>query len=162
MTMTESATTPDVPENADDASESAVETAVVPAEPEEQEHPVTQFVKDHPVLTIAGGLAIGVVAAALFPKGNRRFVAEKTSALAGALSAASVALYREAAERAEAAGESVRDMAGSASRNVRDMAGQIIPGKKTTVIDEAKHKAEAAGSDLADAFAALARYLRGK
>ena len=70
-----------------------------------------QFVKDHPVLTIAGGLAVGALAAALIPRRNREYVSRRTSALADAVTTASLALASQALEKAEAAGAGVSHQA---------------------------------------------------
>ena len=92
---------------------------VVPLQQQPEELPahrkVTNFVQEHPIATIAGGLAIGVLAAALIPRRNRRYVADKTSAWAGAVSAASAAIAQQAISQIEAASSGARSQAHSLS-----------------------------------------------
>jgi len=129
--------------------------AVEADEPEAQEsqtrRPISQFVHDHPAMTIAGGIALGVLAAALVPKRSRTFVTEKSSALADAVSAAGLALYRETLERAESAGDGIRDMA--------ERLGQAGSEKKKSASEDEE---SAGGFDLADTLASLVRQLRGR
>jgi hypothetical protein len=119
-------------------------------ETEGQERPIARFVHEHPAMVIAGGLAIGALAAALIPRRNREFVAEKSSALADAVSAAGLMLYREAMDRADAAGEGIRGIAerlgGPGSTEDADEHGDAQPGRP----------------DLAGALASFLRHLRGE
>lgn len=105
------------------------------------------FVREHPVMTIAGGLALGAVAAALIPGRNRRYVARQGSLIADAIAAASTAIAHQAlgtldtastgvrrgtramASRAEHAGEVVVDKAGSAAQAAFERA-QALLGRK--------------------------------
>lgn len=124
--------------------------AVTP-EPETNPGPQSSlpgFVQEHPGITIAGGIAIGVIAAALLPRRSRKFVAEKSTAMADAVSAAGLMLYREAVDRAEAAGEGVRDMADRVS--------------KTDLVKTVSQKTRRRRSrfELADGLSAIARHLR--
>ena len=121
-----------------------------PDETEGQERPIARFVHEHPAMVIAGGLAIGAVAAALIPRRNREFVSEKSSALADAVSAAGLMLYREAMDRADAAGESIRGIAGK-------LGG---PGSQEGV--DSQGDAQPRRPDLAGALASLLRHWRGK
>lgn len=69
---------------------------------------VSRFVKDHPVMVIAGGLALGALAAALLPRRNRAYVAKRSSAVADAVTAASLAIAKQVLDRAEHLGGDVR------------------------------------------------------
>lgn len=81
----------------------------LPPRNEEPAHKrVARFVQDHPVATVAGGLAIGALAAAFIPRRNRRYIAEKSSVWAEAVAAASAALAQQAMAKADAASDSVR------------------------------------------------------
>ena len=118
---------------------------------ERQNRPIARFVHDHPGMTIAGGIALGVLAAALIPRRNRKFVAEKSSALADAVSSTGLMLYREALERAEKAGTSLHDMAGRLSLA---RSSHPDPGDND---EEATPR-----SGLGEAIASLADHLRGR
>ncbi len=54
------------------------------------------FTREHPVMTIAGALAVGAVAAALIPQRNRRYVARQSSMLADAIAAAGATIAHQA------------------------------------------------------------------
>ncbi len=81
------------------------------AETDTHERPVARFIHDHPGMAVAGGIVLGLLAAALIPRRNRNFVAEKSSALADAISAAGLMIYREALENAGTTGKGVRSLA---------------------------------------------------
>lgn len=105
------------------------------------------FVREHPVMTLAGGLAIGAVAAALIPRRSRRYVARQGSMIADAIAAASATIAQQAltsldtastgvrrsahavASRAEHAGEAVIDRAGGAAQAAYGKA-QALLGRK--------------------------------
>lgn len=61
------------------------------------------FAREHPLLVVAGGIAVGVIAAALLPKGAARSLGKGASALAEIGAAAAVTLGSSALEKAEAA-----------------------------------------------------------
>jgi hypothetical protein len=105
-------------------SPTAEETNVVslPAPPKDRPHrKVARFVHEHPVMTIAGGLAAGALAAAFIPKRNRAYIAKRTSAWADAVSAATVALAQQALEKAEAASSQVRNQADALAGRAGDI-----------------------------------------
>lgn len=115
------------------------------------DRPIARFVHEHPGMTIAGGIALGVLAAALIPRRNRNFVTKKSSALADAVSSAGLILYREALERAEKAGA-----------GLRDMAGQIGQARSARPDSGDGDDDEAPRAGLGEAFASLADHLRGR
>ncbi len=86
-------------------------------------HPAVQFAKDHPVMTVAGGLAVGALAAALIPRRNREYVTRKSSAFADAVTTAGAALLAQAMEHAEAAGSGVRNQAGALADRASQLGG---------------------------------------
>ncbi len=118
MTTNEASTPP-----AEGADTAATRNNVVPLAQPEQQQPahrkVTSFVQQHPIATIAGGLAIGAIAAALIPRRNRTYVAGKTSAWAGAVSAASAAIAQQAISQIEAAASGARSQSHSLSERAQ-------------------------------------------
>jgi hypothetical protein len=76
---------------------------------------IAGFVKDHPALVIAGGLALGLAAAALVPSSTRRRIARGTAAAASAASEAGLRLGKQG----DSAGEA-RRIAGEAASQARD------------------------------------------
>lgn len=67
-----------------------------------------RLAKEHPLKLIGGAVAVGALAAMLIPKGNRRFVGRKSSALAGLavqLATDYAASARTAMKSARAAGQ---------------------------------------------------------
>ncbi len=105
--------------------ESEVEAVALPAQVEnDQRRPISKFVHEHPVMTIAGGIAIGIAAAALIPKSNRQKVVGKASKWSGIVSTAALAMAREALERADSAREDLRRQADSIGGNVTALSGR--------------------------------------
>lgn len=88
------------------------QTNVVPLPPKDEpvaaHQKAARFVREHPVLTIAGGLAVGAVAAALIPRKNRRYVARQGSMIADAIAAASASVAHQALGSLETASSGVR------------------------------------------------------
>ncbi|MGF7152805.1 hypothetical protein [Novosphingobium gossypii] len=80
------------------------------AEPTPSEK-VVAFVKRHPVLTIAGGVAIGVAVSALLPRRFSRRVVARTLDFAEAAGTASVVLGRRAGDKAHDVGIDARKQA---------------------------------------------------
>lgn len=104
------------------------------SQPEQQpvHRKVASFVQEHPIATIAGGLAIGAIAAALIPRRNRKFIARKTSSWADAVTAASGAIAQQAISHIEAAtsgarsqAHSLSDRAGAAGHSALDRAERV-------------------------------------
>jgi hypothetical protein len=83
----------------------ALKTPVTEQRPSEK---VVAFVKAHPVLVVAGGLAAGVVVSALLPRRMTRGVLSRGAHLAEAASAATALFGKEAAEKAHELGTSAR------------------------------------------------------
>jgi hypothetical protein len=72
----------------------------------------SDFVREHPVLTVAGGLALGVIAAALLPKGTTRRLAKRAISLAEIAGTAGALLGSRVRDRAEATGAGLREQGG--------------------------------------------------
>jgi len=73
------------------------------------------FAKKHPVITVAGGLAIGIAVSALLPRKATRKFAGKALKLAEATGATSMLLGGELAGKAEKVGVSAKKQAGMAA-----------------------------------------------
>lgn len=70
---------------------------------------VVDFVRDHPGMVVAGGLALGLLAGVLLaPRGSGRKIARRAMSIAEAAGTASLALSRQARDRAEEAGDGLR------------------------------------------------------
>lgn len=72
---------------------------------------VIAFVKKHPVLTVAGSVAVGVAVSALLPRRVSRRIVARTLDLAEAAGAASVVLGRKAGDKAHDIGIDARKQA---------------------------------------------------
>jgi ElaB/YqjD/DUF883 family membrane-anchored ribosome-binding protein len=93
--------------------ESAAETGDVVTLPKVQDEgdaprTVSDFVREHPGLVIAGGLALGLVAGALLSRAPGRKFAKSALTLAEIAGTAGLALGRQALERAEDTGGGLR------------------------------------------------------
>ncbi|MXO74042.1 hypothetical protein GRI40_02250 [Altererythrobacter aerius] len=96
---------------------------------------VTSFVKEHPITTVAGGLAIGVLIASLVPGPGRRLRKKATArtAILGGVVADLVAKYGEqfieGASNAAKAGQhravDIGSAIGSTARHLRHEAGDL-------------------------------------
>lgn len=105
--------------------ETEAEVVSLPARAEsDQRRPISKFVHDHPVMTIAGGIAIGAVAAALIPKRSRQKVVGKASKWSSMVSTAALAMAREALERADSARDDLRRQADAIGGNVTELGGR--------------------------------------
>ena len=126
-----------------DTSASDGNVVKLPAAPEKDQNEVVKFVKEHPVITIAGGLALGALAAALIPGRNRRYIARRSSAIADTITAASMSLASQAMSKAELAGAEISDtaskMASRANRighNAGDRVSRMIPSRRPKTLSE--------------------------
>jgi len=86
---------------------------VLPSKSTEQRpsEKVIAFVKRHPVLTAAGGVAAGALVAALLPRRMTRGVASKALTLAEAASASTMLFGQKASEKAHELGDDAREKA---------------------------------------------------
>lgn len=97
------------------ASPPATSTNVVPLppriEPERPSDRAIAFVKEHPMLVVAGGLAIGLAVSALLPRGFGRKAAGRAMRLAEAGMGTAALLGKQAADKAEDVGSDARKRA---------------------------------------------------
>jgi hypothetical protein len=84
---------------------------------------VTAFVRDHPMLVVAGGVALGVVAAAMLPKGTTRRLARRAASLAEVAGAAGVLIGNRARDTAEAAGADLRERGEAVADRLEELGG---------------------------------------
>lgn len=105
---------------------------------------VGDFVRDHPLLVLAGGVAVGVLVSSLLPKGAARRMAGRAVNLAEIAGAASVALSKDAWDKAESAGSTI-------ARSSADLAGRASELGRAGA-----HRASAASGAAADRVERLA------
>lgn len=86
---------------------------------------VTDFVKEHPVLTVAGGVAVGVLVSALLPKGAARRAAGRAVTLAELAGAATAAFGRDAWDKAEDVGGELRERTAALGSAAAERAGRV-------------------------------------
>lgn len=86
----------------------------LPARPEKARpsDKVVAFVKEHPVLTVAGGIAVGLAVSALLPRKGSRKLAKRAFGLAEVAGSAALTLGRNFTEKAEEAGSKAGKRAG--------------------------------------------------
>ena len=103
-------TTPAAPPSAADST-NVVPLTPAAAEPKPSEK-VIGFVRKHPVMTVAGGIAIGVAISALLPRKASRKLLGRAVDLAEAAGAATMVFGRETSEKAQDLGREARNKAG--------------------------------------------------
>jgi hypothetical protein len=81
---------------------------------------VTGFARAHPLLVIAGGLAIGVALSTLIPRSPTRKLSRKTVAFLASVAEMGLAYGREALEAAEEAGRQGKAKVAELSSTARD------------------------------------------
>ncbi len=111
-------------------------------EPASVQSKAVAFVRDHPVMTIAGGLALGAVAAALIPRSNRRYVARQSSAIADAIAAASASIAHQALASLDTASSGVRRGAHSVASRAGD-AREVVVDRAGGAAQTAYERAQA-------------------
>jgi hypothetical protein len=87
---------------------------------------VTSFAREHPILLIAGGLAIGIAVSALVPRSPTRRFSKKTAAFLATVAELGIAYGREALEAAEEAGRQGKDKLAELSSTAKDKAGDQL------------------------------------
>ena len=85
---------------------------------------LTSLIRRHPGYAIAGGLVLGLAAAALIPSRTRRKLARRTVAAATAATEAGLMLRKQGAAKLEELGETIGDGAGEARRRAAVAAEQ--------------------------------------
>lgn len=99
---------------------------------------LTDQIKAHPGLALAGGLALGMIASALLPKGTARKLAKGAAAAAAVGSEAGLTLARQARETARnAAGEAGEHLekAGEGASQLRRRAASASSSAASAGID---------------------------
>jgi hypothetical protein len=103
---------------------------------------LTDQIKAHPGIAIASGLALGVVVAALLPRGSVRRLAKGAVAAATVGTEAGLELARQAREKAEAAASeavvtlhAAEDSAGEGLRRLRRGAAKAAGTTRNTGLD---------------------------
>lgn len=94
----------------------------------------TAFAREHPLTTVAGGLAIGILISGLFPRSPTRKLGNKAAGLAAIGAEAAMAYLRQAQDAATHASR-------SGSHRLDDL-GDVIGDKAQWVKREAAHLAE--------------------
>lgn len=102
------------------------------------------YLREHPGAFIAGGIVLGVVVGALFPKRAGSAVAKRALSLAAAAGEIGLVASRHAREGAEKAAHDARELIDRDSVVVREKAGQLA-----SVAREAGQKVVERASDLA-------------
>jgi ElaB/YqjD/DUF883 family membrane-anchored ribosome-binding protein len=108
----------------------------------------TSFIKEHPITTIAGGIALGVLVASIVPGPGRRLRKQATrrgAVLAGAL-----------ADLAVTYGSQALDGAGKAARSGQSRLGDIGEALSDAISDGARSLRREAG-DASDSAESLTR-----
>jgi len=128
--------------------ESEDKTVTLPEKSQDDaRNPVGKFVHEHPVITVAGGLAIGVLAAALIPSKARNKMITKASDWSGVASAAVLAIAREALDKAESARDDIGRQAETLGDNV-SMIGGLAADKASETGQVIARKVSEIGSKL--------------
>lgn len=132
---------------------------------------VVQFVKDHPVVAVAGAVAMGAVVSALLPRRAGRKLAGRAAQLIEIASVAGLAFGREAVERAESAGTSLRkqgeslaDRAGTLGSNAADRVGRLggaAAERIENLVTPVGRAATSAGSRISESAAGLRKRIGG-
>ena len=133
-------------DSGDTSDQATAQTNVVVLPNKAEELPVhrkaAEFVREHPVATVAGGLALGAIAAALIPRGNRAFVARKSSLMAEAIAAASAAVAQQALGSLDTASSGVKRGAHSLA-SLAEHAGEVVADRASGAAHAAYERAQA-------------------
>jgi hypothetical protein len=114
--------------------------------------PVTDFMRDHPGLVVAGGVALGLVAGTLLSRGSGRKLAKHALTLAEIAGTAGLALGKGTLERAGEAGGELRRQGEALAQKA---------GELTEPAEEAIDQAAEAAQRLLKKAVELAGKLRG-
>jgi ElaB/YqjD/DUF883 family membrane-anchored ribosome-binding protein len=124
----------------------------LPKRSEDAAKTVTDFVRDHPGAVVAGGVVLGLVAGAFLSRGTGRRIARHALALAEVAGTASLALGKQAMDKAEDAGDELRRQGGVIAEKA---------GKLAEPAEEAVDAASDAAQRLLRKAVELAAKLRG-
>jgi len=92
----------------------------------------SDYVREHPGAFVAGGVVLGVVLGALFPKRAGGAVAKRALALAATAGELGLAAGRHAREGAEKAAHEARDLIDRDADIVREKAGRLAAAARET------------------------------
>jgi hypothetical protein len=118
--------------------------------------PVTDFVREHPGLVVAGGVALGLAAGALLSRGSGRKLAKHALTLAEIAGTAGLAFGKDALDRAEDAGGELRKQ----GEALAEKAGKLAEPAEE-VIDSASEAAQRLLRKAMELAGELAGKLRG-
>lgn len=134
------------------------------------QNPAMSFIREHPVLIIAGGIAVGALAAALIPRKSRTALGTRAAALAEVAAAAGIAIGRQALERAGETGAELRRQGARAASRAETFGetaleragrmGSAAADRAAHLVAPATRAASAAGSKVAEKAADLASRVR--
>lgn len=110
---------------------------------------VTNFAREHPGAIVAGGVALGLIAGAVLSRGTGRKIVRHALTLAEVAGTASLALGKQAMDKAEDAGGELRRQ------------GEAIAGKAGKLAEPAEEAVDAA-SEAAQRLLRKAVELAGK
>lgn len=102
------------------------------ANSDEEKKKFSDYVREHPGAFIAGGVVLGVVLGALFPKRAGSAVAKRALALAATAGELGLAAGRHAREGAERAAHEAKDLIDRDASIVREKAGQLAIAARET------------------------------
>lgn len=117
---------------------------------------VTDFVREHPGVAIAGAITAGLLAGALVSKRTR----EKLVQHAGDLARSAGAAGLQAWEKAEAAGSDLRERSAAVGERLERL-GEAAAGRAETLMDSAEYTAARAGRTIAQKASELKAKVRG-
>ncbi len=134
---------------------------------EERQTAVTEFVRDHPLLVIAGGVTAGLVIGALLPRRTGKAIVRRTSALSELAAAAALSFGKDAADRAGDASDTIRKGSHVLADRAEDWTAIALKGASVFAQSAADNigklsaaaadKAEDLGDSAADQFAKTRR-----
>jgi hypothetical protein len=112
------------------------------------------FVREHPALVIAGGIAAGVLIAALLPRRRARSAGKRAGMLGDAVGAAAVTLGKQLIERADRATGELRRASSRTADQAEDLGGLAVKRIGALLsgwLDSAEHFGLAAASQAGKA-----------
>lgn len=129
----------------------------------ERARDVGDFVKDHPLLVVAGGIALGAIAASFLPRGTGRRLAKHAISLAEVAGTAGALLGSRVRDKAGETGASLREQGGlvaeklerlgeSASESIGKLGGKASAGVEKLIdpVESAAAKVVRKASELRD------------
>lgn len=138
---------------------------------DDSQRAVSSFVQDHPLLTVAGGIAVGLLAGALLPRRAGQRMARRSMELAEMAGAVGTLFGRQALERAETATRDLRKQSellagqaekfGKATSGRIEKFGHVTKGRAERLAMPAEQTASSVGRRIAAKASALKSRIRG-